>query len=214
MGGLFQLFWGRGRDFQELGPCPLFDLLWLAWELSWHWWVCHFNANVLQWAYNEAQGPLEVSLPPSWTQLVLTSLCHVLWLYHSFKGLALPHSLPFQYLCRGTKFATPKCLFGMQIISSWEESRPKRLRKICRSYKAIVRSLYFILNVNYLHKSFAHILIGVVIFLNWFFKILVVLGILTSMCMCCRYFPVFHLSFNFVSSVLKNPFPFLFYFAF
>ena len=24
MGVLFQLFWGRGRDFQELGHCPLF----------------------------------------------------------------------------------------------------------------------------------------------------------------------------------------------
>ena len=26
MGGVFQLFWGRGGDFQELGHCPLFDL--------------------------------------------------------------------------------------------------------------------------------------------------------------------------------------------
>ena len=26
MGGVFQLFWGRGRDFQKLGHCPLFDL--------------------------------------------------------------------------------------------------------------------------------------------------------------------------------------------
>ena len=24
MGGLFQLFWGKGGDFQELGHCPLF----------------------------------------------------------------------------------------------------------------------------------------------------------------------------------------------
>ena len=35
MGGLFQLFWRRGRDFQELGYCPPFGLLWLAAELSW-----------------------------------------------------------------------------------------------------------------------------------------------------------------------------------
>ena len=25
MGAVFQLFWGRGGDFQELGHCPLFD---------------------------------------------------------------------------------------------------------------------------------------------------------------------------------------------
>ena len=52
MGGLFQLFGGRGRDFQELGHCPLFGLLWLASKLSWCLWVCCL-ANVLQQAYNE-----------------------------------------------------------------------------------------------------------------------------------------------------------------
>lgn len=31
--------------------------------------------------------------------------------------------------CRGTQFDIPKCLLGMQIISSWNVSRPKRLRK-------------------------------------------------------------------------------------
>ena len=61
MGGLFQLFWGRDRDFQELGHCPLFDILWLASELSWCWWVCHLAfANILQRMFNEAQGLLEV----------------------------------------------------------------------------------------------------------------------------------------------------------
>ena len=33
---------------------------------------------------------------PSWTQSVLTSFCHVLWLCHSLKGCALPPSLLFQ----------------------------------------------------------------------------------------------------------------------
>ena len=41
MGGLFQLFWGRGGDFLELGYCPLFDLWWSSLELSWNLWVCH-----------------------------------------------------------------------------------------------------------------------------------------------------------------------------
>ena len=50
--------------------------------------------------YNEHIMRLKVywkfNLPPSWTQLVLTSLCHVLWPYHSFKCCALLPSLLFQ----------------------------------------------------------------------------------------------------------------------
>ena len=30
MGGLFQLFWRRGGDFQDWGHCPLFGLFWPA----------------------------------------------------------------------------------------------------------------------------------------------------------------------------------------
>ena len=49
--------------------------------------------------YNERIMRLKVywksNLPPSWTQLVLTSFRHVPWLYHSFKGCALPPSLLF-----------------------------------------------------------------------------------------------------------------------
>ena len=67
MGGLFQLFCRRGGDFQELGHRPLFGLLWSALDHSWRLWVCHLDANVLQCAYNETQGPLEVDCPPSWT---------------------------------------------------------------------------------------------------------------------------------------------------
>ena len=36
------------------------------------------------------------NLSPSWTQLVLISLCHVLWPCHSFKHCALLSFLPFQ----------------------------------------------------------------------------------------------------------------------
>ena len=38
----------------------------------------------------------KLTLLPSWIQLVLTSLCHVLRPCHSFKDCALPSSLPFQ----------------------------------------------------------------------------------------------------------------------
>ena len=34
MEGLFQLFGERSRDFQEMGNCLLFDLLWLAFPLE------------------------------------------------------------------------------------------------------------------------------------------------------------------------------------
>lgn len=41
MGALFQLFWGGGRDRQELGHHSLFGLLRSASELWWYLWVCH-----------------------------------------------------------------------------------------------------------------------------------------------------------------------------
>ena len=96
---LFQLFWGRSGDFQELGCCSLFGLLWSAWELSWRLWACHLAyANVLQWVHNEAQDQVEVN---SSTILDLFGsnqfLLYPQWLYHSFKGHALPHSLLFHY---------------------------------------------------------------------------------------------------------------------
>ena len=49
MGGLFQLFWRRGGDFQELGHRLLFGLLGLPLEQSWRLWACHIaRADVLQ----------------------------------------------------------------------------------------------------------------------------------------------------------------------
>ena len=32
VGGLFQLFWGRGGNFQDLGHCPLLGLLTVPWN--------------------------------------------------------------------------------------------------------------------------------------------------------------------------------------
>ena len=56
MGGLFQLFWGRGGDFQKLGHHPLF-FIFDGWPQN----CCGaMSANVLQQAYSEAQGLPEV----------------------------------------------------------------------------------------------------------------------------------------------------------
>ena len=46
MGKLFQLFCGRGGNFQELGHPPRFGFFWLTSEQSWCLWVCHL-ADVL-----------------------------------------------------------------------------------------------------------------------------------------------------------------------
>ena len=87
-GGLFQLFWGRGGDFQELGHHPLF------WSLM----VSLGTGTVplgvsfsLLMCYNECTLRIKISLkltrPSSWT-----SLGCVLGPCHSFKSCALPSS--------------------------------------------------------------------------------------------------------------------------
>ena len=49
----------EGQGFPGIEPlCTCFAHLLL--ELSGYLWVCHLDANVLLWAYDEAQGPLEV----------------------------------------------------------------------------------------------------------------------------------------------------------
>ena len=96
MGGLFQLFRGRGEDFQELGHCPLSAFYDYPQN-------CHGSGGYVIWLllmyHNECILRLEAywksHLPPFWTQVVLSSLCHVLCLCHSFKGWALPSSLLF-----------------------------------------------------------------------------------------------------------------------
>ena len=68
MGGLFQLFWGRGRDLQELGHRTLVDLLWSASELSRRLWVCHLadvlNKRIL--SLKVCWKSLVLHLGPSW----------------------------------------------------------------------------------------------------------------------------------------------------
>ena len=79
MGGLFRLFGGRGRDFQELGHCPLFGLLWSVSELSQapvgelFSMLIHYNEHIMRFkVYGKS------NLLPSWAYLVLTSLCCIL----------------------------------------------------------------------------------------------------------------------------------------
>ena len=83
--GLFQLFLGRGGDFQELGhstPWSFDNDL----ELSWLLWVCHLAC----WLRLKVQS--NSTCLTSWTHLILITLCCVLGPYHSFKSCALPLS--------------------------------------------------------------------------------------------------------------------------
>ena len=80
MEGLFQLFWGRGGGFQELGHHPLFSLLtlpwnchgtsgyviWLAdWESrsNWSWLVCHLGLSSVAQSCPTLCGPMDCSMP-------------------------------------------------------------------------------------------------------------------------------------------------------
>ena len=54
--------------------------------------LMYYNERIMRLKVHRKQDYL-----PSWTQLVLTSFCLVLWLYHSFKGCAPPPSLLFHY---------------------------------------------------------------------------------------------------------------------
>lgn len=108
MGGLFQLFWRRCRDIQELGRHPPFHLLWLTSELSWPWWACHLADT-----YNEAQGLRGLRSSAILGELVVSDqfmLC-AQWLCQSFRGCALP--LPLQ---EGTYFNI--CLIDGKIEAS------------------------------------------------------------------------------------------------
>lgn len=61
------------------------------------------RAEVLQQVCPETQGLVEVSCPPSWTWLLLSSLCRVLGLCHSFKG-CVPCPLQSHYQSRTPQF--------------------------------------------------------------------------------------------------------------
>ena len=85
-----------------------FPAIWgMGWGISRNWVTAHFltfcghpwNRHGLGVCYIEHILRLEVKWKlslPSWTQLVLISLCPVLGLRQSFKGCALPFSCPSQ----------------------------------------------------------------------------------------------------------------------
>lgn len=60
VGGLLPVILGKAQGFLRIRSPPTFDLSWLTSQLSRRWLVSHLDANILQWAYNEAQHPLEV----------------------------------------------------------------------------------------------------------------------------------------------------------
>ena len=101
---------GRGRDFQELGYCPLFDpyghlrTVMAPVGVSFSLVMCYSEPILrlkVQW---------KSTCPPSWTHLVLIRLCHVLGLCHSFKSCALPPSLLFQYESTADQSSTKRHL--------------------------------------------------------------------------------------------------------
>ena len=122
-----QEYWNR-LPFPSLGDLPVQGSTLC---LSFGRWILYHEAD------NEHIMMLKVHWKlnhlPSWTQSVLTSLCHALWLYHSFKGCALSPSLLFHIQlvldCREAKPVTPKSLFSMWIILSWKRSIPKKPQK-------------------------------------------------------------------------------------
>jgi len=86
-------FGEEGGDFQKLGHHPLFGLSCYLGTVLVSVCICH-EANILQWAYKEVQGPLKVESPAI---LGLTGsnqlLSYPQQLWHSFNGCALPPSL-------------------------------------------------------------------------------------------------------------------------
>ena len=86
-------FGEEGGDFQKLGHHPLFGLSCYLETVLVSVCICH-EANILQWAYKEVQGPLKVESPAI---LGLTGsnqlLSYPQQLWHSFNGCALPPSL-------------------------------------------------------------------------------------------------------------------------
>ena len=61
MGGLVQLFWRRGGDFQELGQCPLLGLLTVPWN-------CHGVSGCVLLLADWGSRSI---LMPSWSHLIL-----------------------------------------------------------------------------------------------------------------------------------------------
>ena len=96
-GRIIPTIWGKGWGFPGIGPTPTFRSLIVS--LITVMVLVGVSFSMLMYYNEHIMKPKvhwESNLPPSWTWLVLNSFCHVLWLYHSFKGCTLPPSLLFQ----------------------------------------------------------------------------------------------------------------------
>ena len=96
MGGVFQLF-QEGTGISRNWATTHFLILMVGLGTV----MVPVDVSLSLLCYSEHILKLKVwwksTCPPSWTHLVLISLCHVLGLCHSFKGCALPPSLLFHY---------------------------------------------------------------------------------------------------------------------
>ena len=93
MGGLFQLFLGKGRDFQDMGHRPLLGLLTMPWN-------CHATSGCVISLAVEEPG---LVLFPSWSRLILISFMMCSWAMSFFPKLCpapflLVTTLPWEFL--------------------------------------------------------------------------------------------------------------------
>ena len=109
------------NDLPKLPICigPLSGLLRLASELSWHWWVWHLDANILPWAYNEAQGPVLHHLG----FVVVRLLSHV-WLFAIPWTASGQASLSFTISGPLSWWSCPTTSFSVTPFSSFPPTSP------------------------------------------------------------------------------------------
>ena len=82
----FHLEQGGSRNW---AITQFFDLLWLVLEVSWCWWVCHSDANIIsiKWGSNFTRSQIFYHPGPTWFYS---------WLCSSLKVVPLPNALLFQ----------------------------------------------------------------------------------------------------------------------
>ena len=88
---------GKGWAFPGIGHCLLFDLFWLALELSWRLWVCHLSfwcvTVSVYWGLGFLGDSVVKNLPDS--AGVVGSI------RGSWRSLGEGNGSPLQYFCRG-----------------------------------------------------------------------------------------------------------------
>ena len=113
VGGSFQLLWGRGRDFQDLGHCPLLGPLPMpcnCGDPS----ECHFTCwlRIKVW-----------SCLPSWSHFILIVSCCVLGLYVTLsKIVRCPVPSCYRYMCVWAYYICDFCIALRKCRSSCEKT--------------------------------------------------------------------------------------------